>query len=779
MWDTSSSSLNQTSSGAYYLNWRYSGQHFPVAVPITGTTTEDEVSTAVSTMAPAPVQIANVLVPHIEEYPTQAAQATVVDEDLPTVTIPPPIQVTVFPFQVDELPYTPLFPRLDEPASLGLSTAPAGFLGAWAFTSQPMHKLGLVSGNVQVGNSPVWGAIAHGGAGNYGYGQFCSIALQAQTVLAGNWLVGFAADVTNAAANLNWTPFLSLYLVNGSTGAIRTTIFALAALTGAAANRTTTSELTCYGTIAGAGFTASLGDYLVLELGLRLANTNISGTWIPTSDLYTSGTSLISADNVAASSALSQLFPPQPLQFQSTMIVEGESDWYVTVSAQDPPKFVMKRETTWDEDWTQTPQVEQEEGAALEPPVYGGQKTWPVPVAWQDEDGWVPAPIAPIFDQEEGVLPSPPYDMQQIWPVRPPRQDEDPIGLLENFFIEQEEGAAYQQVKQNVAMVQTVIPDIEDPLQILFVDEEYIPQKNFIQTVVTLSPFTTLEAMDEDPGVSLVNFWRDQEDVLPAQRMLATYTPTVIPFDEDIGYPQVTNCFEQTDTAATDSLAAICSLVGLTAGTTTFSLQCDINGTPGVAADITSQAGTTTNVMTIMFESPVNRPWQAIWPSAPWTVNLSVNASQPVITWNSIYLVRVAKGGGSASIVTSVGGLNIQIAAQTIYSATFLAPSSTGAISDQLAVLLGFNNSAGVARGINFTPSVCIQAPFSGFDQEDLFQPTLAPQKVSNRWFVFMPDSDDTIYIIVIGTPAESWIEPARGINWIEPSRGTVWYERR
>jgi hypothetical protein len=103
--------------------------------------------------------------------------------------------------------------------------------------------------------------------------QCVSPLLAAQSISAANWAIGFAAQYASAAANKTWNGWAALYLVNGSTGAIRTTIFGVTAIGSTA--RTATTYTTCYNaSVAGSSATASDGDYLVLELGVQIDNTS-------------------------------------------------------------------------------------------------------------------------------------------------------------------------------------------------------------------------------------------------------------------------------------------------------------------------------------------------------------------------------------------------------------------------------------------------------------------------------------------------------------------------
>lgn len=166
------------------------------------------------------------------------------------------------------MPLTTAYLR-DVAASIGGGTLPAGTLDAtWnrrnnGDTAANAKSLSGTPGTAQVN----WNiAITAWVSGEQGCSaQFCSPALAAQSVSAGNWALGFVASPSVAQA---WKGWAALHLVNGSTGAIRTTIFAGQAI-GNTKSAATTYK-TCYSnTISGGAFSPQTGDYLCLEVGVE------------------------------------------------------------------------------------------------------------------------------------------------------------------------------------------------------------------------------------------------------------------------------------------------------------------------------------------------------------------------------------------------------------------------------------------------------------------------------------------------------------------------------
>ncbi len=234
---------------------------------------------------------------------------------------------------------TVLYLRSGEPAihyaNPGIKTLPAAFLGSWSQTNAALGGsacafLDPLPGAAQNDVAPTWAAIG-GGTQRLGHVQYASSPLAGnQTINPGQWLLTFAGDVTNASASEVWAGMAALYLVNGSTGAIRTVIFGLTTI--GSAGRLNTTETTCLASVLGAGATVTAGDYLVLEMGLRI--TALS-QHTPTTDVYDNGVTPIIADGVAASSAQSALIAPQTLLFQTPAVTPTRT---IIVQASESPR---------------------------------------------------------------------------------------------------------------------------------------------------------------------------------------------------------------------------------------------------------------------------------------------------------------------------------------------------------------------------------------------------------------------------------------------------------
>jgi hypothetical protein len=219
---------------------------------------------------------------------------------------------------------TTLYLRSGETASAtanpALGTLPSGYLAAWDQSISGNAGSGAVfldsnSASSQLSFTKTWSSIAKGATNSLGHAQYCSNALTAQTITSGNWTIAFASDFNTTGLSVN--AYASLYLVNGSTGAIRTTIFALAQLTGSGALSSGGGEKTNWSsTCSGSSATATDGDYLVLEIGLSCHNGS-NGALTPSTHCYDSGATAITTDQASTSDAKSSLGAPVTLTFKT------------------------------------------------------------------------------------------------------------------------------------------------------------------------------------------------------------------------------------------------------------------------------------------------------------------------------------------------------------------------------------------------------------------------------------------------------------------------------
>lgn len=199
-------------------------------------------------------------------------------------------------------------------AALTFIRKPTGALGVWdqsnvVFSGPTARYMGPAVGVAQVRAVPLFGAIPTATTHAVMVAQFLGDPLVRQTILAGTWHVAFAAQLANAGANFTWGGVAALFVVNGTTGQRRATLFDVTSVGSAA--RVSVTERTCIEDIAGSRVDVLTGDYLCLELGLSVANT--AAALSPQASIFTDGTLPISADDVAATSALAVCESPSEL----------------------------------------------------------------------------------------------------------------------------------------------------------------------------------------------------------------------------------------------------------------------------------------------------------------------------------------------------------------------------------------------------------------------------------------------------------------------------------
>lgn len=209
-------------------------------------------------------------------------------------------------------------------------TLPSGALSTW--TSTTGSNVGASAGDLSfVPMTTSGAAVSLAGAAQSVSGNTslvaqmvsCPLDTQAQ-IAAANWTVGFAITSTATTSHLG---VASAFLVNGSTGAIRTTIFGGATpATIGATGKTVTAGRTCWSnTVAGAAFTPQQGDYIVVEIGVK---ANAAGA--QTMSLQTSSFTAVVADNASNTTPQSFVTCPTPLIFS------GQYLFYMSGSTSAP-----------------------------------------------------------------------------------------------------------------------------------------------------------------------------------------------------------------------------------------------------------------------------------------------------------------------------------------------------------------------------------------------------------------------------------------------------------
>ena len=202
---------------------------------------------------------------------------------------------------------TVLYMRLGEAAPGGIPL-PSGYLGGWvatgnlSFAGANARALDTVAGSGQL-SSTVSGVV---NTNPVPLGQFCSPRLAAQSIGVVNWTFGCGML---SSFGITCRAQVSILLINGATGAIRTTI-ASAALIGNS-DLITTEKTAFYAVVSGAAFTAIYGDYIIIEAAVAYTSTPSSSSLT----LFADGTTAVTSDRVSTTDAQSFISCPQKLLF--------------------------------------------------------------------------------------------------------------------------------------------------------------------------------------------------------------------------------------------------------------------------------------------------------------------------------------------------------------------------------------------------------------------------------------------------------------------------------
>lgn len=206
-----------------------------------------------------------------------------------------------------------IFPNLAANA-LSFVRKPVGALGKWdqvsaVYSARGARYAGPAAGTAQVQAVPRFDAVPGGTTRKLMLAQFVSDPLRSALIPTASWNVAFAAQLANAAATYTWRGQAALFVLNGTTGQRRATLFDTSNVGSGA--RTVTTERTCLESIPGLAAQVRAGDCLCLELGIAV--TNAAAALAPQVSLFAGGTAPITADDAATTSAQVVLEAPQNL----------------------------------------------------------------------------------------------------------------------------------------------------------------------------------------------------------------------------------------------------------------------------------------------------------------------------------------------------------------------------------------------------------------------------------------------------------------------------------
>ena len=159
--------------------------------------------------------------------------------------------------------------------------------------------------------STTWSAVPAGTDQFLAFAQFLSDPLEGASIPAGPWEVSYAVKLANASLTLKWQAFAALYVIDGTHGGIRGTIFNTQAINGAAQNsvdeRTTINQF-----VPGYAINTLASDFLALEITIQVQNTG-GAPVVPQATVYSDGMIPIISLYDITGSPLGLLRAPIPL----------------------------------------------------------------------------------------------------------------------------------------------------------------------------------------------------------------------------------------------------------------------------------------------------------------------------------------------------------------------------------------------------------------------------------------------------------------------------------
>lgn len=215
-------------------------------------------------------------------------------------------------------------------ANVGGGTLPSGLFETWGASGSAGARSGANARALDTANGASTTSYTQAVTAaqvTCAFAQFASPSLAAQTIAAGSWAIGDAVAATTSATNSH-RGRAALHLIDGATGAIRSTIFA-ATLFGAAKAHAGASWWTNYATnIAGSSVVASDGDYLLLEIGESCSTSD-------TMSFRCNNATAISSDDANVTTPRSFLTSP------TTIYVSGETPPGVLAPPIPPPPYAL------------------------------------------------------------------------------------------------------------------------------------------------------------------------------------------------------------------------------------------------------------------------------------------------------------------------------------------------------------------------------------------------------------------------------------------------------
>lgn len=230
-------------------------------------------------------------------------------------------------------------------SAAGNSTKPSGYLATWTVSNSGAAGANALATAASSNSSTATATSPSGTNSTKGCAQFLSPALAAQTIGAGNWTIGYSLYVSSGLVSHQGR--VAIFLVNGSTGAIRSTI---AAATTVGASRVAGTGKTVYtASLSGSQVTVTADDYIAIEIGeTQSAFSSVTAT------VQFNGATSISSDSAAnttpasfftapASIALSTDTPNAPTSTAASSIAATSlsANWTAPASGANPTGYYL------------------------------------------------------------------------------------------------------------------------------------------------------------------------------------------------------------------------------------------------------------------------------------------------------------------------------------------------------------------------------------------------------------------------------------------------------
>lgn len=169
--------------------------------------------------------------------------------------------------------------------------------------------------------------------------------------------------------------------------------------------------------------------------------------------------------------------------------------------------------------------------------------------------------------------------------------------------------------------------------------------------------------------------------------------------------------FQETDTAVTTALAAFCSALSLSTGTTDAQ-DASVGGAAGTSHSFSVQKSGA-RAIAVGFELPVASG--STWAAGTWTVRLNITTANSALTLEDIFICRVNSSGVSQATIGSLSSIAASLGATGVISKSITGAAQTPSAGDKVYIVFSFTNSNSMTtQSAAFTADQLIDSPFTG-----------------------------------------------------------------